>query len=286
MKKRERNKDFGTSDLPSTYPALWKDGVKQRWGTLLLFGALSFCALLPLLGIMVWEDIYAFQLTDEVRLGEVTLEEATLLSFWNRNIAGSLFVVAFPIFFIVSFALMRYLRLIAFEEPIFWKEDFLSSLKATWKNGLLYGLLFAVLSWVSLFVAGSDINPFIRYLPLLLQCVFFVPLLLYSLTLSPYYELSYPGYLSRSLLLYLRHFPVSLLFLIGFVSPFLLTLIANPFIRYPIIFLFALLLYPLLMHAWMIYCLSIYDKDINKEDFPDFYRKGMASLKGEQNEND
>lgn len=32
MKKRERNKDFGSSDLPATYPALWRDGVKQRGG--------------------------------------------------------------------------------------------------------------------------------------------------------------------------------------------------------------------------------------------------------------
>ena len=285
MKQRERSKDFDSSDLPATYPALWRDGVKQRWGTLLLFGALSFCALLPLLGIMLWEDIYAYQLTDEVRLGEISLEEATLLSFWNRNIAGSLFVVAFPVFFIVSFALMRYLRLIAFEEPLFYKEDFFSSLKATWTNGLFYGLLFAVLFWVSLFVAGSDVNPFIRYLPLLSLFVFFAPLVLYSLTLSPYYDLSFPGYLSRSLLLYLRHFPISLLFLVGFSSPFFLTLIANPFIRYPVIFVFVLFCYPLLMHGWMIYCLSIYDRDINKDDFPDFYRKGMAPMKGEENGN-
>lgn len=32
-----------------------------------------------------------------------------------------------------------------------------------------------------------------------------------------------------------------------------------------------------------IYCLSIYDKDINKDDFPNFYRKGTSPLRGGKN---
>ncbi len=273
-------------DLPCTYRALWGDGVKQRWGTLLLFGFVSFLAFLPTVGILIWEDLYSFQLSDQMDMGQITLEEARALSFWNRNIAGAFLLLSAPIFLIVSFALMRYLRLISFEEPIFWKEDFFSSLKASWKTGLIYGLSFAILFWLSLFIAGSDISPYIRYLPLFFVFLFFAPVLLYSLTLSPYYDLTFFGYFFRSVLLYLKHFPISLLFLLGFASPFSLFFVGNPFIRYPILFLFIVFVYPFLMHAWTIYCLSIYDKDINKDEFPDFYRKGMAPLKGEKNGND
>lgn len=283
MKGGRTRSDFGRDNLPRTYPSLWADNVRQRWGTLLLFGALSLLALLPSFALLIWEDLYAFSLSDKVSLGELTLAQAASLSFWHRNITGSFYLLAIPIFLIVSFALMRYLRLLAFQEPLFWKDDFFSSLKATWKFGLVYGLVFAALLWVSLFVAGSDIHPFLRYLPLLLLIVFLLPLLLYSLTLTPYYDLSFFGLLSRSVLLYLRHFPFTLLFLLGFVSPFFSFFIANPLIRYPLLLLFVVFLYPLLMHAWMVYCLSIYDKDINKDDFPDFYRKGMAPSEGEKN---
>ncbi len=286
MKKQERKNDFTISDLPMTYPALWRDGVKQRCGTLLLFGAISLASLLPGIGILLWEDIYSFQLSDQIEMGQITFEEARILSFWNRNIAGSLFLVAVPLFLIVSFALMRYFRLMSFEEPIFWKEDFFSSLKATWKIGLIYGLIFAILFWVSLFVAGSDISAYLRYIPVVFVFLFIAPTILYSLTLAPYYELPFFGYFIRSVLLYLKHLPISLLFLVGFSLPFALFLVGNPFIRYPILIVYVMLIYPLLMYAWTVYCLSIYDKDINKDDFPDFYRKGLAPLKGEKDGND
>ena len=116
--------------------------------------------------------------------------------------------------------------------------------------------------------------------------VIILPVTIWFLLQSIYYNLSVFASIKYAMLLYIKTLPVTLLLLVCTIVPFWLitNLISLLLVKYIVlIVLYLFYIVPLTM-CWMLYASHIFDKYINKEHYPQIYRKGMRKIEEEENQ--
>ena len=193
--------------------------------------------------------------------------------------------VCFLIYTIALSGLMKIYKLLIWNKPIFFFQDFKNGIKENFKHDLLISFIVCLFYITSILIANSFGN--FNILTIIFEGIkfaFIYPILIMFLVLSSIYSNTYIRNLKSSIQMYFKNF-IHIILLAFILYAFLcfgyIKYISVTFeiLIYIILILLILPLYLLLV--WEI-IISDTDKIINDKDFPKFYRCGLQNFNKEQ----
>ena len=272
MKKEYiRPSDYEQRERPKTRTKQFFDIFKHRFLELLKLSLLQAVFSLPLL-----VTIFLFWLL----LQNSHTNEAAMMVFL---IQGASSLITLPIVFVGLTGSFHALKKLAYAEGEFASSSFFIGMKEEWKKGLLIGFI-AGLS-VGIAIVGAYffifspyyIIPWVKGLGIAISVIELIVVLIscyYSVAQVVVYENKLWPIIKNSVLMNLMKFPINLGLFILYPGAFIALICIIPYTMYVGVGL--MIFTSVFGHlVWMMNTMSAFDKYINKEQFPDYYRKGL-----------
>ena len=268
MRRNKENKDFNISNMPHNRIEVFKDILLNRSSTLFSVGIMLLIFAIPLIAIV----FFSLQtLANFKEYSEETYQQ--LLLTLNTN--NLLIMVGIMFFSIGMGGAYKIVRMLIWQEGIFFMHDFFKGVKENLKNFLLTGFFIGLLNLVTQYLYFNVSVSEYAIMACIIVIAFFLPSVLFILGQSIIYKLPYIQMLKNAILLAWRNFytsiPVLLLNVAFIVVPFFIENIA--YLVY--ILLIPILIAPLLIMFNMLYTDTLFDKFINKDNFKEIYDKGI-----------
>ncbi len=265
--------DWDLRNLPANRFEVFFDSVRQHYLLFLRLGLAALLFVLPLLALTVIKDFSLYNVIDQVSEGVLSEESGVSRIYSIRFWAA---IIRIPLLMFVSVGLCGIcgvLRQLAWGEGIFYREDFRDGIKRGAGTGpvtaFLAGLLLLINECASL--TG---NSFGRYL-IFSASVMITPVLFLTVLQSEIYRASYLGYVRNATAMYVKELPKTILWLLITALPFAVLLIRDLFLKYLLVIFGAFLWIPLDCFIWVLYANSVFDRYINRKDYPQLYQKGI-----------
>lgn len=213
-----------------------------------------FDSLLQSLSVVTEEGIQAVRNSTNAQFGIID------------NIALIPFLVFLP-------GMLRVIRQVFWNEPLIFKWDYHKGIRQNAGRFLLAALPICVIDAFLKWVVPSTPTLVLRAVWLVLL----LPICIWFLLQAVYYQLGIWTGFRNAVILYIRTWPVTLAFLAVTALPFyILSEVAYLQIYKYIALLTLGFVYVIpIATIWMLYASAVFDKYINKKNYPDFYRKGM-----------
>lgn len=282
MRKKVAKTDFKISMLPKNRFQLFFDIYKNRLSLMLCVGLLTFLFCVPVIACALVTNLQISSIRQQMLSGALEEKEALLNMFHMRN-SGNLVMIASAVFFSLGMSgITGVLRRLLFQEGVLFRADFFKSFK---ENSLSYaacGLALGVINYLLNYCVFSLSFSDSAWLQVAIGACLIAAVLLmsatpYILTQGTLYNMTFYAKLKNAFLLSMRMPHFTLAMLAVNVCPYLLLLIPNEicFIVFLIALPFAVL--PIQILVNMLICDSVLDKFVNKQNYPQIYRKGMYS---------
>lgn len=257
--------------LPSTYGELFLDSIKQNWQTIILIGLMSFLFFIPAFGFNFAKGYYLMSLlTTDLDPSEIDALRITSYNLFNIGLALGIVFASIGIS-----GLSRINLLVAREEGFYFFKDFNKGVKQNLTTNLIFFIIYALLIYGSLLVINSTAGTFLKYLPFALVQSIFFPVLITHIETSTIYDWKIKDNFRNSFFIYIKHFVVIFLFSALLTSVLLLNLIQYIFLKYALYAIITIFIYPFLILGMRVYFNKMLDKDINKEHYPEIYKRGI-----------
>lgn len=277
-KKERKEISKGIASLPTNRKELFFDVIKLRWRSVILLGFIFFLTLIPFIACLFLRRIIYNNL---LITPDVTDYDLLFCNCFYFSIASISLLI--PAIFLGG--ILKNLKNLSYEDPIFLKEDFKSGIK---ENFLA---IFISTFILILFVIATLICFSIKPLPgiikgllagiTLLVC-FPITLLIYHQSIL--YKNKLIDYFYNAFLLYIRNFLYILLLTVINLIPLFVIFISNPIIYVTCLVLYFLLIEPFVLLFDVIFLNYIFDKSLNQKYYPEIYQKGLYT--GEKGEED
>ena len=260
------------SKLPSNYLELYFDTIKQNWRTIVSIGLLSLLFFAPAIAFLFWDDVYFMQLI----ASELPIEEIDALRITGTNIFNIFVCLGVVLSSIGISGLSRINLMVSREEGFIFFQDFNKGVKQNIKNNFVMFLIYGVLVYFSLLVmTNMNTENILVYFPFAMVQSIFFPVLLISVNTNSIYSWSIKDTLRNGFIIYIRNFLVIFLFSAVYSSVLLLNAISYVFLRYILLAIIIVVIYPFISLALRVYLNKVLDRDINKEHYPQIYKKGI-----------
>lgn len=272
MRRNDRNRS-GFESLPKNYRELFFDTLKQNWRTFFLVGLISLLFFLPTLVFMFLNDYYFLSISsnESYTLTEVDALRITAANYFNIGVSVGIVIACIGIS-----GLSRVNLFLSREEGVFFFQDFNKGVKQNTKNNIVFFIIYAILIYFSFFVTNNIAgNMFLLFLPFALVQTIFFPLLLINVETTSIYSWSIKDSFRNAFIIYIKNFVFVLIFSTLFTSILLLNLIQHIVIKYISFVLFIVIIYPLLAISFRVFMNRALDRDINKKNYPEIYKKGI-----------
>lgn len=281
MKKVIKTKDFDKSDLPSTRKEQFFDLLKHRFFFLLGLGVILLLFFIPLFASIVYKDLAILGINQS----NMEANEKSSSLFFISLLFSFLVMMGLLIFSIGLAGVMKLLKQLIYDEPIFFKDDFLSGIKENFKSFLLISFLTGLLNLISNTIAILFDNVLIvKILFPALNFALFYPVLFVCIFLSSTYSNNLMTTIKSSIVIYIKHFPtVFLCFVLTYGVTFF-QYIDIMLLKYLLILFVLLIYFPILFLSSYLNQIRIYDSLINKDQFPSYYLKGLSSFYNDRQE--
>ena len=294
-KKAYETSDFLVEQLPSTRRKQFFDIVKNEWRTLLLVGVWLGIFFIPFIISNICEAGFmngsAEAIRQQLESQGKTAEEITSAVQSQMTAIHLLFnginILCFMVFSIGLAGASRVVKCLCFGEGILFMSDFSSGIKKYWKPFLLIGffagLFYFLVSYVSTSLSSAgQASQGMSVLSGITTGFFYailVPLILFSLSQATLYALPFFQSLANSLKFTAVRYYWTILFALFLYGMSLMTLIV-----YPLIMILAyvgtiILLLPFFVLAFHLFSLSLFDRYINEDHYPEIYKKGLYRKK-------
>lgn len=273
--------DFAYSSLPVDRKGMFFDCYRNnfkaifRCGLFLLLCALPLFASLIALGLGRM-GLEASSLSDEER------EETALL--FDMVSHGAFFVCFFSLLF-GACAANRVLRQLVWQEGVDFWYDVGKGIKQDYGFSCLFAAILLVLHVLSYVFLLGYLGNFFAYVPSFIALFAFDPMLPWAMALIGEYQAKFPVYLKNSAFFFFKNVLWSWLFLLLFAwplvlyyLPFAMTL-GRMIVETLVLALLFLFYYPALLMAFRLFADSHFDKTLNQELFPEYYRRGLYGSK-------
>ena len=293
MKKRKvrfASSDYLYSSLPNTRKDAFKDVYKHNFLTILKCGVALAVSLIPILLFSMFMDIG--------RLGMTTANYSEedlvgVLFLWNiiRNV-GILLLLVVVVLGISG--IIRILKLVIYQEGVDFFYDFKVGLKENFPYTLAFYLIFIIIYLATYYLQLLFLNQYIGLVVLLIFFLLFTPLLLWAVMTISIYQSRLWDYTKNSAFFFFKNIGFSLLFVFIVIWPMIISLLVSdgllsipisPFyiaIKDTIFLLMALFYYPCGIIVALLFASSKFDKYINRDKYPEIYRKGLYEPKKPQ----
>lgn len=272
MKKRKcAAEDYTEADFPATRKDVFCDSYREHFLLILRLGLLTLLLLLPAIIIICVRDIYILNVVG-------SLEDATTSDidavYYSANMLFGLFSVVAETLFAVLFAgVLQIVRQLLWNEPIFFGDDFKNGLKS---NALRCGVLVFILALINYGCKMINVS-WVNTLVYSIVLVVIIPVAIWIVLFGLYYKPGVFASIQNAVIMYFKTFPVTVLLLICTVVPFWAVIAFVPLllVKYLVLIVLALFYIVPLVMCWVLYALHVFDIFINKENYPEIYRKGM-----------
>ena len=270
-RKKIPQKPFEMEMLPSTRKAQFFDLVKHRFFLLLALGAVGTLFSLPIILGAFFNDM-AF-----LSLESGSEEEESGYSFMFELIGYGIKGLGFPVLFFGLAGILPIIKNLVWNEPIMMKEDFNQGLKDNGKTflglGFLCGIVYFLEGLIGLLFSKI---PWFEAAIFAINLAFIFPLLLSSLFISLYYSNGFIGTIQKAASFYFAHFPLLFLSCLSLFAPLLFVYIPIFILKYALAIAWMVALFPLALLFALETHIYYFDKDINANQFPAYFEKGLA----------
>ena len=277
----DNGKDFTNESLPKTRKKQFMYLVKTRLHKLFYINLLVLFFAIPL---MLWHTLC---LTYSFSFGEITVENI------GEYIYFLIYYKSIPNVLLTILALLgiagglHTIRLISWGEPISLPKTFFRGIKLNLKQfsaiGLIFGIVFALYDLAVTMVSySSGDSPFIMGLSvcgLLVSAIFMLSIAVYMLTLCSTYNIKFATALKSGIVLFVKNiFSTVKLLCITVLPSVVIFAIGNIYLDLIAQVILGLGGFSYSILKVSLYTNEFYDEYINIKDYPEFYRKGLASL--------
>ena len=272
--------DYTENDLPLTRKDVFCECYREHFRLIFNIGLLCLAFLTPIIIVSFMRDLYIVSAVSA--LDEQTAEKVAAVCYQANAVYGLFQIVAQTLFAVLFAGVVQLIRQLLWNEPVFLGDDLKRGLKS---NSLKYGITVLILSIIN-YIVNVFTESVIFYILSGVLVALILSVAIWFLLQGIYYKLGVWASIKNAILLFVRTVPVTLLLLICTIVPFWLVsnLINLVLVKYIVlIVLYLLYIVPLTM-CWMLYASHIFDRYLNKEHYPQIYRKGMRVIEEEENE--
>ena len=270
FKEKVKTEDFKETNRPKNRFYQFFDIFKHRFLELFKLSMLQIVFNAPLFANII---LYYRVVIEGADVGMSMLIHAAVL------------VVCLPCSFIGMSGTFYCIKKLAYSEGEYASSSFFVGLKEEWKKGLVIGLLAGLSAFLAIggsYYLYSSLYPVNSWIAgfavaiLQVQLVIVMMVCYYAMGQSVIYSNKLRYTLKNSFIMTLSRFHINLAIIIFFPTPiYVMAFFEIPaFIAIGILALFAGVGHL----GWMLNVLAACDKYINKENYPDFYRKGLANI--------
>ena len=271
MKQKVSKVEYSKAMLPRTRREQFFDCFRMNYLVILKSGLMLLLFALPLISFCLVMDFYYVSLVNHTT---EAVEQTMMIFFYFYNLG--VFVLFLPIVIGLS-GVIHVLRNLIWEEGIFFFKDFGDGIKENIGNNMLFSVIFGFIYLLSYFVHSVFAVPIVSYFPLALFAFIFFPIYLWILFLNNTYSSKFGALLKNGIFFYMKSIGWSLV--IALVGLALVALLFVPFgfvwLKYIFIVLFFVFLLPIIVLIMTLYSTSKFDEYINKENYSDYYLKGL-----------
>ncbi len=281
-KLKQAKNDFDIGNLPATRRQVLADIYRNRLPLLLDLGLVLLLFFLPLTAVGMLTLAQSADINHALVQGQIPAGEAAVQLIQIRNAGNILLLPALVILAVGLAGAANILKNLVWQEGVLFKGDFRQGITSNWRCFSLTALIAGVLNYaanylvnVGFFESGTALEW--GLIAVLAACGIFALAVPFVLIQSTLYHLGYVQKLSNALLLSMRTFFPTLGLVLLNVLPFLVLLIDNYTVHIFTMILLPILAIPSLLLVDTLYVHSVLDKYINREHFPQIYRKGLKT---------
>ena len=275
MKRKQAKTDFTRDGLPKNRWEVFTDCLKVRFLLFFYMGIVLFISALPLLFVTVMSDNTAGGLYESYVNAEFTEQKYYALSESANSLYAMLFIPCYIILAIGVAGVTAVIRRLVWGEGVFFMQDLFEGIKS---NGLYYALIAALLgtaAYLQITFLPVGRNGYYVILPVVFSLLVLPPSL-FMISQMTIYKNTFLKYFTNGFVLYIKSFPSTLAFFVLFLIPAALGLNLIPIlVKYIILVVFFLIPAPMLLVGWFIYSCYVFDKFVNKRQYPEIYDKGV-----------
>jgi len=278
--------DFGYNNLPLNRRKQFFDILKNEWRTILILALIGLAFALPYITCLVLEmslsDGTSYSMSQQGKTAEEINAQLTAI---HRLFAG-INIISFSIFSIFLAGCSRVIKELCLGEVIMLRHDFRKGINLYWKSFLLTflinGCILFMIDYISstlLNTSSSALSNGVRGLTLGIYFAVILPVSLFNLVQFTFYDIPWIHRVKNSFRFTMVKYYFVIIFLAILLGFYFVTLIPN-FLISIIITILCIILIPVLFSiSFYLYSISLFDKYINKEHYPEIYRKGLRKIK-------
>ncbi len=277
LKVKKAKQDCTVTMLPQNRKQVFFDVIKLHWRKFLLYALLVLLFTLPIHAVAVYEDIYVAsfngQYTPE---NEEAIYQQILLA---KCLFATIKIVPFLILAIGLSGMVRVIRQHAWEENVYFGNEFGLGIKQNIGQMLLLAFLVGIIFALSVFavnmsqVSSNQTVSLALLVPVGISIFLDIPIASYAFVAMSIYKNSFWENIVLAFTVTVKSPFRTLLALLCCAIPFVPQMIPN-FYCHIIGRVVASLLIPFIMLGWYLFALNQFDKFVNKDQFPKLVGKG------------
>lgn len=282
MRTKYSEKDFELQNLPKNRASQFFTILRIEWKTLLLLNLIILLFFIPyfVLDIVRWSVCDSFWNSIASTSTDPEKDYAIAKFFIDMAYAGIMLFVYLIISIGFSGAI-KVLQRCVYIEGVLFKDDFFSGIKKNWKQFLILSIIYGIFKALLQFnISFCNLNPglFSSIFQGISIAIFYgviAPIIFFTASNVATYKMSIIAGISNSFKMFIKKLHFCLIFSLVLYGLTYLDLINNVIIRIfvtaGVVFLFS----SLFILAWYLFSVSIFDEYINRENYPEIYRKGL-----------
>lgn len=271
MKRKASEFDYQRASLPRTRRVQFLDCFKMNYRLILKCGLMLLLFFSPMILFSLFADLYYVSLMSQ---STEEIEQTQLLYNYLLN-AGLIICSIVAIIGITG--VIYILRNFIWGEGIYFKSDFSIGIKQNYGKNAIFAGIFSIFYALSYFIYSLFPDAIVSLLPIIMFALIFLPIYFWVILLNNLYQSKWPGLLRNGLYFYIKTIGWSLLEILMPLS--LLGLLFIPFelvwLKYIILIAFIVFAFPIILLIMVLYSTSVFDKAINKDNYPDYYLRGL-----------
>jgi len=283
MKKiKYSDKNFTSKLLPATRKEQFKDLFKNEWKTIFSIGFLLLVFAIPYIGLYGFRYVVSSFYMSALKDGGASEETIGFNFIIFRLIFDAGNIIPYSIFAIGLSGCSRIFSNLIYGEGILFKEDFNLGVKKYWKTYLVGAIAFTVFKLMFRLITGllqylnSTGFSIIYGVAIIAMYLFIVPVIMYMVVLNTRYNITFRNnFRTASSFTLMTIIPVGIFTILLFFVLYL-PLIAQLFVIILVIGIITMFIVPIYILLWRLYIAHVFDKHINQQQYPDFYRKGLS----------
>lgn len=271
MKRKVSQFDYQRASLPRTRRVQFLDCFKMNCRLILKCGLMLLLFFTPMVFFSIFADLFYVSL-----MSQSTEEIAQTQLLYNYLLNVGLILCSMVALIGIT-GVIYVLRNFIWGEGIYFKSDFALGIKQNYGKNAIFAVIFSLFYALSYFIYSLFPDAIVSLLPIVMSALIFLPTFFWVILLNNLYNSKWTGLLRNGLYFYIKTIGWSLLGTLMPLSLLGLLFIPSEFIwiKYIVLIAFIVFVFPIILLIMVLYSTSVFDRAINKDNYPDYYLRGL-----------